>query len=101
MQLRQKLKTQTEEVTQLQSKLSSVHSEHQKEVSHILQTCIVAVLTLSPERHPGCGGSITLGTNFNIIHIPPIIPIYLIRARIAKNPTRGRAEETIIDPSGQ
>lgn len=33
MQLRQKLKTQTEEVTQLQSKLGSAHSEHQKEVS--------------------------------------------------------------------
>lgn len=35
MQLRQKLKAQTEEVTQLQSKLGNAHSEHQKEVSHI------------------------------------------------------------------
>ena len=33
MQLRQKLKAQTEEVTALQSKLGSVHAEYQKEVS--------------------------------------------------------------------
>jgi hypothetical protein len=32
MQLRQKLKAQTEEVTALQSKLGSVHAEYQKEV---------------------------------------------------------------------
>jgi len=35
MQLRQKLKAQTEEVTALQSKLGSVHAEYQKEVSPI------------------------------------------------------------------
>jgi hypothetical protein len=33
MQLRQKLKAQTDEVTALQSKLGSVHAEYQKEVS--------------------------------------------------------------------
>ena len=43
MQLRQKLKSQTEEVTQLQSKLSNVHSEHQKEVSPIPITGIFTV----------------------------------------------------------
>ena len=35
MQLRQKLKAQTEEVTALQSKLGSVHAEYQKEVSYM------------------------------------------------------------------
>lgn len=35
MQLRQKLKVQTEEVTALQSKLGSVHAEYQKEVSSL------------------------------------------------------------------
>lgn len=33
MQLRQKLKAQTDEITALQSKLTNVHSDHQKEVS--------------------------------------------------------------------
>lgn len=40
MQLRQKLKAQTDEVTSLQSKLTNVHSEHQKEVG--------------PGRYPPC-----------------------------------------------
>lgn len=35
MQLRQKLKAQTDEITSLQSKLTNVHSDHQKEVSHL------------------------------------------------------------------
>ena len=41
MQLRQKLKAQTDEVTQLQSKLTKVHSEHQKEVCPYPFTCSV------------------------------------------------------------
>jgi hypothetical protein len=40
MQLRQKLKAQTDEVTALQSKLGSLHADHEKEVSCAAQLCL-------------------------------------------------------------
>jgi hypothetical protein len=40
MQLRQKLKAQTDEITALQSKLGSLHADHEKEVSCAAQLCL-------------------------------------------------------------